>query len=52
MPIIEQIEKAWEIEFTDYQKILINKLLNVLSDAQIRYGKDGRWHLLEEKKNE
>lgn len=52
MLIIEQIEKAYGIELSDYQKNLISKLLNISSNAKIRYGRDGRWHLLEDKKNE
>lgn len=52
MLIIEQIEKAYGIELTAYQKILISKLLSIPSNAKIRYGRDGRWHLEEDKKNE
>lgn len=50
MLIIEQIEKAWGIEFTDCQKKRLNELLTIPNNAQIRYGRDGRWHLLEDKK--
>lgn len=52
MLIIEQIEKAWGIEFTDHQKKILNELLTIPNNAQIRYGRDGRWHLLEDKKND
>lgn len=42
MLIIEQIEKVYGIKLSDYQKNLISKLLNIPSNAKIRYGRDGR----------
>lgn len=51
MLIIEQIEKVYGIELMDYQKKLLNELLTIPNNAQIRYGRDGRWHLVEDKKN-
>lgn len=47
MLIIEQIEKAYGIELSDYQKNLISKLLNIPSNAKIRYGRDGRWQMIQ-----
>lgn len=52
MLIIEQIEKVYGIKLSNCQKILMSKLLNIPSNAKIRYGRDGRWHLVEDTKNE
>ena len=52
MLMIEQLEKAWGIEFTDYQKKILNELLTIPNNAKLAYRIDGRMCLVEDKKND